>query len=358
MNRRILAGSDRALPVRTGFAVNRRTLAPWAAVAFVLAPACSELPLAMGDENSIVATASPELWGEIETFLVPALERTIFTVRDEKTFTVTHIDPSDEDWGKLRLLRQQLVVGTPEDPWIADVLAKTGDGAGSGVLQVQDVWARRQSVTALVAEDQAGAVAFAASRAPEVAALLDSQYKAWAVSKMFVTGRNEELTQALREQAGFGLVVPTVYEHSVPAESVHVFRNDNPDPSELIRQVAVTWSSPLRPLPLESEALLEWRARLVEAHYDFPQVPNLDHVSAVPGSDSHTVRAVWENPPDAFPAAGPFIARAHACPSQDRTYLLDAWLYAPGKEKYEYMIQLEEILDSFSCHDFQEQPSA
>ena len=336
-----------------------RTLAPWAVLALALSPACGELPLAMGDENSIVATASPELWGEIEPFLVPALERTIFTVRDEKTFTVTHIDPSDEDWAKLRLLRQQLVVGTPEDPWMADVLAKTGAAAGSpGVLQVQNVWARRQSVTALVLDDQAGAAAFAASRAPEVSALLDSQYKAWAVSKMFVTGRNEELTQALREQAGFGLVVPTVYEHSVPADSVHVFRNDNPDPSELIRQVAVTWSRAAQPPALESAALLEWRAQLVEAHYDFPQVANLDHVSAVPASDSYTVRAVWENPPDAFPAAGPFIARAHSCPSQGRTYLLDAWLYAPGKEKYEYMIQLEEILDSFSCRDLQEQSSS
>lgn len=311
----------------------------------------------MGDENSIVATASPELWDEIEPLLVPALERTIFTVRDEKTFTVTHIDPSDEDWSKLRLLRQQLVVGTPEDPWVAAVLAKTG-AAASGVLQTQDVWARRQSVTALVLEDEAGASEFVASRAPEVAALLDSQYKAWAVSKMFVTGRNDELTQALQEQAGFGLVVPTVYEHVVPTNSVHVFRNDNPDPSELIRQVAVTWTSPLQPTPADEEALLEWRAQLVEAHYDFPQVAKLDRVSAVSASGSYTVRAVWENPPDAFPAAGPFIARAQPCPSQDRTYLLDAWLYAPGKEKYEYMIQLEEILDSFSCGSADAQPIA
>jgi hypothetical protein len=30
-------------------------------------------------------------------------------------------------------------------------------------------------------------------------------------------------------------------------------------------------------------------------------------------------------------------------------YLLDAWLYAPGKQKYEYMIQLQTILDTFRC---------
>jgi hypothetical protein len=37
------------------------------------------------------------------------------------------------------------------------------------------------------------------------------------------------------------------------------------------------------------------------------------------------------------------------CPAQDRLYLLDAWLYAPGKEKYQYMIQLETLLGTFEC---------
>ena len=62
------------------------------------------------------------------------------------------------------------------------------------------------------------------------------------------------------------------------------------------------------------------------------------------------IQAQWRNPPErGWPAGGPFITRAVTCESQDRTYYVDAWLYAPGKEKYEYMIQLETILDSFRC---------
>ena len=65
---------------------------------------------------------------------------------------------------------------------------------------------------------------------------------------------------------------------------------------------------------------------------------------------AYQVQAVWQNPPEAnWPAGGPFILWAVACPSQDRLYLLDAWLYAPGREKYEYMIQLQTILESFRC---------
>jgi len=68
------------------------------------------------------------------------------------------------------------------------------------------------------------------------------------------------------------------------------------------------------------------------------------------GRPAYQIRAIWSNPPELqWPAAGPFVTRAVICPQQNRMYLLDAWLYAPGKDKYEYMIQLETILDSFQC---------
>ena len=328
-----------------------RTPAALAALSVLSGVACSERPLAMGDENSIVASADPALWTEIEPSLVPVLERTVFTVRDEKTFTVTHHDPADETWYRLRLLKQQLAIGTASDPWMVDVLARADDPPSSGVFQVRDVWARGQSVTAVLMEEGQGADAVL-EHAWEVVELLDSQYRAWAVSKMFVTGRNDELNETLRQEARFNLVVPTVYEYSAPQDSVHIFRNDNPDPSELIRQIAVTWESPIIP-GMQPEDLLEWRERIVTEHYSFAQVHNLGNVVAGPseidGVESYTIHAVWENPPDAFPAAGPFILRAVHCEEQNRMYLIDAWLYAPGAEKYEYMIQLEEILGSFSC---------
>lgn len=337
--------------------MNRRTpslpsrlLAALATLSAASVGACSDLPIALGDENSVVVSADPELWAQVEPILAPAIERTVFTVRDEKTFTVTHHDPADETWYRLRLLKQQLAIGTADDPWMADVLAKAKDPPSAGVFQARDVWARGQSVTAVLIGDGQDA-GEAAAHAPDVAQLLDDQYRAWAVSKMFVTGPNEALSDTLRQAARFDLVVPNVYDHSV-RDSVHVFRNDNPDPSELIRQIAVTWESPIPP-GLQPDDLLAWRARIAEEHYSFPQVNNLERVTGGPevrdGLETYTIQAVWENPPEAYPAAGPFVLRAVHCPEQDRMYLVDAWLYAPGAEKYEYMIQLEEILNSFSC---------
>ena len=68
------------------------------------------------------------------------------------------------------------------------------------------------------------------------------------------------------------------------------------------------------------------------------------------GLETYEIQAAWANPPEStWPAGGPFILRGIICPDQDRMYLVDSWLYAPGKEKYEYVIQLETILDSFRC---------
>jgi hypothetical protein len=169
---------------------------------------------------------------------------------------------------------------------------------------------------------------------------------------MFVSGADTALADTLAREAGFRVTIPTVYYWD-RQDSVYLFRNDNPDPSELIRQVMVTWMSPL-PQGLEAEGLLAWREDVAEAYYTDDQIVVLDNAEAGPidvdGHEAYQIQAVWQSPPESFwPAAGPLILRAVRCPEQDRLYLLDAWLYAPGKEKYEYMIQLERILDSFEC---------
>ena len=309
------------------------------------------LPLAVGDVNSIIVTASPELWAEVESALLPTLERRVFTVRDEKTFKVTYQSAVEDVWYRLRLLKQQLVIGTPDDPWIAPGLARVDEPISPPqVLQVADVWSREQLVTMVVLADEANAAETVLGLLPELAEQFDSQYRDWVLARMFVTGPDTALARTLREDYGFSLVVPTVYQYRM-LDGVHMFRNDNPDPSELIRQFAITWTSPAA--EFDADALLEWRARIVDQYYDYPQFVNLkrtiESAGTFRGNPVVGVQAVWENPPDEYPAAGPFIARSVTCADQDRTYLIDAWLYAPDREKYEYMIQLEQILGSFQC---------
>ena len=64
------------------------------------------------------------------------------------------------------------------------------------------------------------------------------------------------------------------------------------------------------------------------------------------GSEALEVTGTWEDETE-FPAGGPFISWLVQCPK--RTYFLDAWLYAPRKSKYMYVLQMREMLSSFSC---------
>ena len=133
---------------------------------------------------------------------------------------------------------------------------------------------------------------------------------------------------------------------------MYIFRNDNPEPAELIRQFGVTWLTPI-PDSMTVDSLMTWREAVADSSYDYPQVVKRDELyplqKALGSWPISEVRGTWSNPPGSWPAAGPFIFWALTCPEQDRLYFLDAWLYAPGKDKWEYIIQLETVLNSFRC---------
>ncbi|NJD19525.1 MAG: DUF4837 family protein [Gemmatimonadetes bacterium] len=313
--------------------------------------ACESTSVAYGEYNGIVAAMDPALWEQTSAELYAALEPTIVTVRDEKTFTVTYQDPSLPEWRDLRRFRQLLLVGTGDEPWMREALDEVaGEVSGPGRYSAEDVWARGQHVT-LILVSAASAAADLRSHLPEVNRTLDAQFRAWVVERMFTTGVDSALADTLLAAGRFELFVPEVYRWS-RRDSLYQFRNDNPDPSELIRNISVTWKSPIPP-DMQPEGILAWRAE-VAAAYAEPQDADLSAVDAGPfryrGQPAYQIRAVWLNPPEVgWPAAGPFITRAVICLSQNRMYLLDAWLYAPAMDKYEYVIQLETILDSFRC---------
>jgi len=330
----------------------RLALGPLVCATLVAGVACNEKGIGYGDPNSIIAVMPEALWFDASDDIYAALEQRITTVRDEKKFTVTYQEPYAEHWLNLRRFRQMLVIGAPSEPWVQEVLDEARQPiTEEGLHQVHDVWSIGQTITLLLMPE-GWTAADVRPHLPEVFALLDGQYRSYARNRMFMSGVDSALADTLSTEAGFFFYMPEVYRWR-RVDSVFVFRNDNPDPSELIREVVATWLSPA-PASLSRDDLLEWRARLVAEHYAERQDVVLDGLIEETldhhGNPAFQIQAQWRNPPDrGWPAGGPFITRAVTCDTQDRTYLIDAWLYAPGKEKYEYMIQLETILDTFRC---------
>lgn len=327
--------------------------APLAAAAtlVVIGSGCGQ-PQAWGEANSLILAAPEELWTQVEDSTYAVLEPTFFTTREEKRFVVTHVDPATEEWVELRRFRNVLVVGPPSDELVQEVADEADREVPSppAVFQANDVFARGQMVTATVVDPERPAESWL-SQLPAVLAAVDSAFREYARARMFTTPPDTALARTLRERAGFAVRVPEVYRRQTPNDTTHIFRNDNPDPGRLIRSVLVSW----RTEPLDSltaDLAYEWRRDVGQQHYVVPQ--RIDTTRGrverfeLDGRPALEATGIWEDEESgAVPAAGPFVAWLVQC--GDRTYFLDAWLYAPGQPKYEYMLQLREILNSFDC---------
>ncbi|UCF20692.1 MAG: DUF4837 family protein [Gemmatimonadota bacterium] len=307
-------------------------------------------PQAFGDRNSIIVRADPALWAEVGDEVMTALEQTSFTTRPERIFNVTYVAADDTLWLDLRLWHQVVLLGDREDEVIADLIGASDDPdvAPPAIVETSGKWARNQVIEVLLlpANGQADAVR---RLLPDLYARLDAKYEEWIAERMYTTGVNDSLRDALADY-GFTLDLPEVYDY-VWEDSLFRFNNHHRQgDTDLLRSLLLTWTGGTA--GATPEALRLWRERLDEKEYDPPQDilaegARYDTVD-VNGVPAVEFRGVWQDRSE-FPAAGPFISRAIACPAQGRTYYLDAWVYAPGQDKYPYVRQVQILLDTFRC---------
>jgi hypothetical protein len=323
-------------------------LAIAAAAALGAATAACKAPQAYGERNHVVVRADSALWSRYEDLIEAALEPRIYTVRPERTFEITAVEPGHPQWNRLREWQQVLVLGTPHDPIVRDLFRKADARPEPWALaQAENVWARGQLVTALALPPDPHPDSLRA-HLEALHRRLDTQYREWVRQRMFASGANDSLADALAAR-GFRLVLPNVYR-VLSDDSIFRFKNPYPDPGTLQRSLLVTWIAD-GGLPTAT-ALEAWRREAGGRYYDPPQDVLAEGLRfdtlETGGRTALEMRGVWQDRAE-FPAAGPFIARAVPCPEQQRVYYMDAWVYAPNQEKYPYVIQMETLLDSFRC---------
>ncbi|MGH7446836.1 MAG: DUF4837 family protein, partial [Longimicrobiales bacterium] len=228
-------------------------------------------------------------------------------------------------------------------------------GSGDGIVTARDVWALNQRATAIVvpAGDASQAANAVLPHLDRVGAVTDSLFRIYVVQRMYTSGPDTALSRALRETHGFSILLPNVYSPLERAGDVLMFQNNTTVGGDLVRAVFIAWRDGA-PAP-SPEAALAWRDSITAQQYNPRQRTRMDsiiteRVSTAAGEAVET-QGAWEGTDPAWPMGGLFITRMIACPQQNRTYLLDTWLYAPGprRSKYEYMIQLQTILGTFEC---------
>ncbi len=353
------------MPTRTARSIRdpRRSLGVLLAAVLGLGASLSacDKSTAFGEANSLILVADETLWMELERETYGILEPTLTTVREDPTFHVTFVPNDGSELDQLLLWRQVLVFGTPDDARVQEIVDEADRDAPASpgeIVQARNVWARGQLATAIVLEPGAEVAAWRAAL-PELAELLDRQFREYATSRMWVSGVDTAFAASLREQYGVSLRAPRVYHGSIGEDGRIRLRNDRPSPSDRIRSILIERAEPGAATtgdpgdaPLDPDAVFAWREGIDSVAYNVPQA--IERADVEPrrfeqgGAPAIQVQGIWRDE-GTYPAGGPFITRAVRCP--DATWFFDAWLYSPHPEdsKYEFILQLENILDSFRC---------
>lgn len=312
---------------------------------------CGGSSQALGTATSIIVLATDTVWAEIGEDVHRALEPRIYTTRSERTFEVTHVPPGDPRWTELREFRQVVAIGAADDAWVQPIIEQAE--SGTGVVTARDVWARNQLATAIVLPSSDAAEA-ALPHLERVGSVIDSLFRIYAVQRMYTSGADSALSESLRDLHGFSILLPNVYSPVTRVGgNMVLYQNNTVVGGDLARSVLAAWREGAT--TPTADAATAWRDTIAAQVYNPTQHTLRDslNVSAVSvqGAEAIEVQGAWEGTDPAWPMGGLFITRMVSCQAQNRTYLLDTWLYAPGprRSKYEYMIQLQTILSTFEC---------
>lgn len=308
-------------------------------------------PAPVGTANEIVVVASSEVWAALEDEIVTALEPRTFTVRDERILHVAYVAPADVASTELRRMRRILLIGSPGEPLIEEALAgREADGlTPPTVLLLPDVWVKNQRVIVALLPEAADPRVLE-SLLPRIADAYLRQFEEHIRRGMAVIPRNEQFAERLRQRIGVSLAIPLTYRSEQPVPGVFVFQQEEQGLTPVVRTIAID-SRARDAVDWTTEAAESWRTELAERSNQPPHVtetlPQRSLQGRLAGQPTIQIRGVWSSRPGEWPSAGPFVARMVEC--ADRVFLIDAWLYAPVDEKYEYMYQLDRILDTFRC---------
>ncbi len=291
--------------------------------------------------------ASLQFCGTVTSALKPQLPGLL----PENTYRISHVPAAAASESDLSRFVQIVILGRPDDALASEALQSLAGfpEQAPALLQRADVWGPGQRVTMVALPDE-GEFEAALQHVDTIARLVDGHYREWTKLRMYATGVNSEITSELASK-GIRLEVPAAYRSFLSEDSAYNFMTLGNDQARLVRSVLVTWS-PLDDSVPTPESVLARRQAVVERFYEEAQTTPRDFVRSRQldaAKGGMEVSGAWNGIMERQPHAGPFVSRTIDCAEQGRRYFLDAWLFAPSRDKYMYLVQLEAVLDSFEC---------
>ena len=320
-------------------------------------------PNALGKMNEIVAVCDSKLW---ET---GAGDSTIYYFESpypimpapEPLFDVRHFSTEDLNNDKLRKeLRTYVILADLSDSESRTTAMVKNDLGETMINRFYaepdffttaglDKWARGQLVVYIVGTDSTALKENIVRAFPRIAERIRQHDKRQLSAQTYVNGNARALSNLVETAFGFSIDLPGDFQMAINEDNFMWLRKDNRDVTSNIAIKSFPYSDEGQ---LELEGLIDMRDRLgvlIQSssvgsfmRTNAEDLPVYTYKKELDGRYTVESRGIWEMTEDFL--GGPFIN--YAIVNGNQIILIDAFVYAPGKSKRDYVQQLELVVSS------------
>jgi len=323
-------------------------------------------PHAFGKANHLVVIADKDVWeGEVgDTFRYYFSSAFLILPQPEPVFDLKHFTPGDLAADPIRKeLRSYILLGdiTKANSPTAELMKENigperirsaEEDKGYGNLQKKDKWAQGQMVIYMFGTDNQSVIKNIQTTYPSIAKKLQDGDHKLIEATVYGGGENRTLSNQVQEKLGVQLRVPKEYFLAMDDPNLMWIRRETQEMSSNII---------LHKLPYKDASQLSYEgfkslrdtigkqyiSSTVEgSHMQINDVSLPMFVTPTQFKEMYAVeaRGIWELTEDYM--GGPFISYLVHNPTTSELYLLDGFIFAPGKEKRNLIQNLEYIIST------------
>jgi len=300
----------------------------------------SRVPSSLGPLREI--TIITDYWPVVGNKVEEILAQEIPTPQPEPEFRL-RVGGFDR-FVALSRLRLVLLIGTPQDTILRQILGKKLDSltdGNYGLFKFPNAWVDNQWVLIFVAPDTGNLVLGLTRYARRIHQTVTEMVLDQMRRATYHRGLEEELTAKLGKQFFWTIDVPRGWQLQMKDSAnrfVYIF-NHYPD-----RSIFVYWSDST--IELNRDSVLNLRDRLTGKFYEGDSVDHnfvLTDTVQFLGVAALRIRGVWQNRTAVI--GGPFVC--YAFNYQGRFFMVDGLVFNPGEKKLSSLFQVEAIIRTF-----------
>ncbi len=223
------------------------------------------------------------------------------------------------------------------------------------VVYKENVWAYPQSVVEIYAKDKEEFLAlFNEKKTPITAFMLKGERNR--LMNNYASYIKHEIVDEINKKFGIDIILPVGFIKACDKPNFYWARYDTPEITQSIMVYSFPYTSDST---FTSTYLVNKRDSLLKAYVKGPadssymvsehRVPNSFQVFTFKGNYAAELRGLWRLEGDWM--GGPYVLIAVLSPDQKQVMVVDGWVYAPKKDKRNYVRQLEAMVYSLGFNE-------